>query len=32
MGLSEIIGWGTFMLENVKKDELIGKDIPLLTA
>jgi len=25
MGLSEIIGWGTFMLENVKKDELIGE-------
>ena len=25
MGLSEIVGWGTFMLESVKKDELIGK-------
>lgn len=24
MGLSEIVGWGTFMLEDVKKDDLIG--------
>ena len=27
MGLSEIVGWGTFMLESVKKDELIGRHL-----